>query len=177
MHSANHRRSGAITGAAQFLAPTVLLARGAGSSDRDGSGAGRTRISPMGRSGSLGMEWGAAPADFPPGARMAVLHGEPAKTGPFIAFLRFPDGYELAPHVHSNDEHLTVIVGTLEVGFGTERREATTVRLTAGNTLTTPAGRAHFAIARGTTIVQVNGVGPLDLTYVRPADVLSAGRR
>jgi mannose-6-phosphate isomerase-like protein (cupin superfamily) len=79
--------------------------------------------------------------------------------------------------VHSKDEHLTVIVGTLQVGFGTERREAATVALTAGNTITTPAGRPHFATARGTTIVQVNGVGPLDLTYVRPADVLSAGRR
>lgn len=177
MHSANHRRSGAFTGAALYLAPTVLLSRGSASSDRDGSAAGRSRISPTGRSGSLGMEWGPAPADFPAGARMAVLHGEPAKPGPFIAFLRFPDGYELAPHVHSTDEHLTVIVGTLEVGFGAERREATTVSLTAGHTLTTPAGRPHFATARGTTIVQVNGVGPLDLTYVRPADVLSGGRR
>ena len=176
MQSANPRRSGAVTGAAQFLAPTVLLARNASSKTSEGSGATRARISPMGRSGSLGMEWVPAPEVFPAGALMAVLHGEPRKPVPFIVFLRFPDGYEIAPHVHSNDEHLTVIVGTLEVGIGTERRGADVVTLTGGRTLTVPAGHPHFVTARGTTIVQLNAVGPLDVTYVNRADVAPATR-
>jgi quercetin dioxygenase-like cupin family protein len=175
MHSAKHRRTSAVMGAAQLLAPTVLMARSGSPSMGEGSGA-RARISPMGRSGSLGMEWVPATAAFPAGARMAVLHGHPEEAGPFIVFLRFPDGYELAPHVHSTDEQLTVVVGTLEVGTGTERREAPVVRLTAGQTLTTPAGQPHFVTARGTTIVQLNAVGPFDLDWVGPADATPAAR-
>jgi len=33
-----------------------------------------------------------------------------------------------------------------------------------------PANHAHYAMARGQTIVQVHGLGPFVLTYVNPAD-------
>jgi hypothetical protein len=36
--------------------------------------------------------------------------------------------------------------------------------------VTMPATMAHFASARGSTEVQVHGIGPFALTYVHPQD-------
>ena len=33
-----------------------------------------------------------------------------------------------------------------------------------------PAGMPHFARADGETVVQINGIGPFDVTYINPAD-------
>jgi hypothetical protein len=33
-----------------------------------------------------------------------------------------------------------------------------------------PAGMAHYAWAKGESVVQINGVGPFDVTYLNPAD-------
>ena len=36
------------------------------------------------------IEWKAGPAALPPGAKMAVLEGDPAKEGPFVVRFQFP---------------------------------------------------------------------------------------
>ena len=46
------------------------------------------------------IEWKAGPAALPPGAKMAVLEGDPTKEGPFVVRFQFPDGYHVAPHTH-----------------------------------------------------------------------------
>jgi hypothetical protein len=33
-----------------------------------------------------------------------------------------------------------------------------------------PAGMAHYAWAKAESVVQINGVGPFDVTYLNPAD-------
>jgi hypothetical protein len=42
--------------------------------------------------------------------------------------------------------------------------------LTPGATVHLPAGMPHYASADGETIVQINGMGPFDVTYVDPKD-------
>jgi hypothetical protein len=42
-----------------------------------------------------------------------------------------------------------------------------TVRLTPGSYASIPAGTPHYAVAKGETIVQVNGVGPASITLVK----------
>src|SRR5256886_5872525 len=59
--------------------------------------------------------WGPAPAVFPPGARMAVLSGDPAKAAPFTVELAFPAGYKIPPHFHPPPETVTAKKGTLLV--------------------------------------------------------------
>jgi quercetin dioxygenase-like cupin family protein len=58
------------------------------------------------------IEWKAAPAALPAGARMTVLEGDPTKEGPFVVRFQFPDGYHVPPHTHPKIERLTVISGT-----------------------------------------------------------------
>ena len=123
-----------------------------------------------------GLTWGPAPAVFPPGAQLAVLQGDPSKTEPFTVRLRFPDGYRIMPHTHPTDEHVTVIEGQFLVGMGEHFRADSMLTLDAGAFVTAPAGHAHFAQARGATVVQVHANGPFALTYVNPADLPKAAQ-
>jgi len=58
------------------------------------------------------IKWAPAPDVLPPGAKAAVLFGDPDKEGLFVLRLRFPAGYRVAPHTHPVYEVVTVISGT-----------------------------------------------------------------
>jgi hypothetical protein len=64
------------------------------------------------------IKWGPAPPALPPGAKFAVLMGDPTKAAPFVIRAQMPDGYKVPPHWHPSDENVTVIKGTLMVGKG-----------------------------------------------------------
>jgi quercetin dioxygenase-like cupin family protein len=115
------------------------------------------------------IEWGQAPPSLPPGAQAAILMGNPAKEGPFVLRLKFPDGFTVPPHRHSKDEFVTVISGRFAVAAG-EKLERSAKPLAAGSFVHLPAGMPHFAWADGGAVVQINGVGPFDVTYVDPKD-------
>jgi quercetin dioxygenase-like cupin family protein len=114
--------------------------------------------------------WQPAPPAIPAGVGFAVLHGNPAEQGLFVIRLKFPAGFEAPPHRHSNEEHVTIISGTLGVGTGeTLSREAAPL-LAAGSFIQMPANMAHFAWTDQETVLQINGMGPFDVTYVNPED-------
>jgi len=114
--------------------------------------------------------WGPAPAIFPAGAKMAVMQGDPSKAGLFTVRLDLPNGYSVAPHFHPTDEYLTVIKGTFLLGMGDKLAAKQATALATGRFATVAATMHHYAIAKGRTIVQVNGMGPFVLTYVNAAD-------
>ncbi|MBU6510291.1 MAG: cupin domain-containing protein, partial [Gammaproteobacteria bacterium] len=64
------------------------------------------------------IQWGPAPPVLPAGAKLAVLAGDPAGTGPVALRLKMPAGYRIPPHWHPTDERVTVISGTLGIGMG-----------------------------------------------------------
>jgi quercetin dioxygenase-like cupin family protein len=117
------------------------------------------------------INWGPAPAVFPPGAQFAVVQGDPSVAGAiFTVRLRFPNGYILPPHTHPTDEHVTVLRGTFLVGLGENFSKDALQALKEDGFITAPANMAHFASARGITEVQVHAIGPFQLTYVHPED-------
>lgn len=115
------------------------------------------------------ISWGDAPPSLPAGAQAAVLLGSPMEEGPFVLRLKFPSGFTVPPHHHSKDEFVTVIKGTFAMGAG-ETLDPAAKPLPSGSFVHLPAGMAHYAIAKDETVVQINGVGPFDITYVDPAD-------
>jgi len=115
-------------------------------------------------------KWGPAPPSFPPGARLAVLQGDPGQSALFTVRLDMPAGYKLPPHFHPTDEYVTVIQGTFLVGMGDKLDVARASPLKPGTFVTAAAGQHHFGVARGRTIVQVHAMGPFALSYVNPAD-------
>lgn len=116
------------------------------------------------------ITWGPAPPALPPGARVAVLEGNPGEAGPFTMRVSLPDRYRIPPHHHPSTEHVTVLSGTFNVGMGEKFDAAAMTPLPAGTFAALGPGVRHFAEARGETILQLHGVGPWELTYVNPAD-------
>jgi hypothetical protein len=116
------------------------------------------------------VSWGPAPPVLPPGAKLAVLEGNPAEAGPFTMRLLLPDRYRIPPHYHPVIEHVTVLKGAFKVGMGEKYDPSAMTRLPAGTFAALQPGTRHFAEAQGETVLQLHGVGPWGLTYVNPAD-------
>jgi hypothetical protein len=116
------------------------------------------------------VQWKDGPASLPPGAKFAVLEGDPAKEGPFVMRFWFPDGFRIAPHWHPKTERITVISGTFHLGMGERFDQAATTAMPAGTFGYWGEGMRHFAWASGETVLQLHGVGPWSITYVNATD-------
>jgi quercetin dioxygenase-like cupin family protein len=116
------------------------------------------------------MEWKAGPAAIPPGAKMAVLGGDPTKEGWFVVRFQFPEGYHIPAHTHPKTERVTVISGALHLATGELLDRSSAKKLPAGSFGYWPAGMKHAAWSEGETVIQLHGVGPWQINYVNPAD-------
>src|SRR4029453_3449638 len=123
------------------------------------------------------IEWKAGPDSLAPGARMAVLEGDPSKDGFFTIRLLMPDGYRVAPHWHPKTERLTIISGTVNLGTGDRFDATATKALPAGTYSSMPPKMTHFAWMKGETVLQLSSIGPWQVIYVDPADDPRTGRR
>jgi len=116
------------------------------------------------------LTWGPAPPAFPKGAQISVLAGDPAKEGLYVIRLKLPAGYKVPPHTHPNDENVTVISGTFNIGMGSTFDEKNGKPLKAGGFVHMPKGMQHFAWFTEESIIQLHGMGPQGIIYVNPAD-------
>jgi ketosteroid isomerase-like protein len=116
------------------------------------------------------VKWMDAPPSLNAGAKMAVLSGDPRKPEPFTIRLQMPNGYKIAPHTHPTDEHVTVLSGAFVAATGKAWDDPAIGEFAAGSYAVMAAGMPHYATAKGTTVVQVHGVGPFDIYYVNAAD-------
>jgi len=116
------------------------------------------------------LKWGDAPPGLPKGAKVAVLNGDPGKAGNFVVMAKFPSGYKVPPHWHSNDENVTVIHGDLMMGTGDKADEKMAHSVKAGGYSYVPAKAHHWVSAKGETTIQIAGGGPFDITYINASD-------
>ena len=116
------------------------------------------------------LTWSPAPLPLPPGAKFAVLSGDPSKAEPFTVRLQMPAGYAVAPHWHPTDEHVTVLAGTFALGMGDTLDKAAATELPVGGYALLPAKMHHYAFAKTAATVQVHAIGPFVINYVNPAD-------
>src|SRR5579871_1432230 len=106
------------------------------------------------------LKWRDGPPSLPPGAKIVVLEGDPAKEGPFVFRVKVSDGYRVPPHTHPKTERVTVISGTLNIGMGEKFDEKAGKTMPAGTYGHWPEGMKHFAWAKGETVLQFHGMGP-----------------
>lgn len=116
------------------------------------------------------LKWGPGPAGLPPGAKMAVLAGDPRKPGLFSVRLRLPAGYKIPPHWHPTDENVVVLNGTFLIGVGDRWEQDKLKTLPIGGYMMMPTGHHHYAGVQGDTTIQLYGPGPFRIYYVNPAD-------
>ena len=63
------------------------------------------------------IDWKPFPA-FPPGARLAVVVGDPTEPGPYVIRVKAPGGTKLMPHKHPEDRIYTVMSGVFYIALG-----------------------------------------------------------
>jgi quercetin dioxygenase-like cupin family protein len=127
--------------------------------------------------GGSSIEWGAPPPAFPAGAKFAVVDGDPASSGLITVRLAMPAGYQIAPHWHPTDEHVTVLSGTFSLGMGDTLDKAHSATLKPGGYAVAPAKMHHYAWTKTGATIQIHMMGPFAITYVNPADDPSKGAK
>ncbi len=115
------------------------------------------------------VQWKDGPASLP-GTQIAVLYGDMAKEGIFVARLKFPANYKVPAHTHPVDEIVTVISGEFNIGMGKEFDASKTKPYTAGGLIAMPPGTEHFVHTKQETVIQISTRGPWSLKYVNPND-------
>ncbi|HYF35697.1 MAG TPA: cupin domain-containing protein [Prosthecobacter sp.] len=116
------------------------------------------------------IQWKDGPASLPPGAKIAVLEGDPSKEGMFVMRVLVPDGFHIPAHTHPKPERVTVIKGTFKLAMGDQLTKEQAKTLTAGTYGVWPPGMVHAVWIEGETVVQFHGMGPWVINYVNPAD-------
>jgi quercetin dioxygenase-like cupin family protein len=114
------------------------------------------------------LKWSPPPA-YAPGAQIAVIYGNPGKEGPYVVRLKVPAGYKIDAHTHPNDENVTVLSGSFNIGTGDKLDETKGKRVTAGGYSFVGTGLAHNAWFTEDTVLQLHGMGPQGITYIDPA--------
>jgi quercetin dioxygenase-like cupin family protein len=116
------------------------------------------------------VPWSDAPPTMPPGAKVAVLEGDPRKPALFTMRLKLPPGARLAPHTHPADERVTVISGSVHVALGDKFDMAQGKVFSAGAFYLNPTPLPHFLWAEEECVLQVTGIGPWSVHYLDTAD-------
>ena len=104
------------------------------------------------------------------GSQRALLVGDEQKPGMYMYRARFPADFKVQPHFHPDERVVTVISGTLYMGYGEKFDESTMMALPAGSIWTEPARQPHFVWAKaGEVVIQVVGAnGPSGVTRIEP---------
>jgi quercetin dioxygenase-like cupin family protein len=104
------------------------------------------------------LQWNPAPPALPKGAQIAVVTGDPSKEGLYVIRLKVPAGYKVPAHVHPNDENVTVISGTFNIGMGDKLDESKGHAVKAGGFAKAPTGMQHFAFFTEDSAIQIHGL-------------------
>ncbi len=107
---------------------------------------------------------------MPNGVSRAYLSGDDKKAGVYAYLARIPANFKLQPHWHPDERVVTVISGTMQVGYGTQFDEAGMKAVATGGFWTEPAKQPHFTWAKGgEAVIYVVGTGPSGITQVSSA--------
>ena len=112
------------------------------------------------------IQWTDAPQTLPKGSKMCILYGDLKNEGPFAVRFKLPANQIIKPHMHSNDEVVTVLEGAVSIGFGERMQLSKTKEFTAGSFYVNPGRTAHYVVIQkdGAT-VQINSIGPWMLDF------------
>ncbi|MEO8879443.1 MAG: cupin domain-containing protein [Gemmatimonadaceae bacterium] len=111
------------------------------------------------------------PTILPRGARVTFVSGNPYLPEKCSVEFRMPDKYVLPPHTHPQVESVVLKSDTLRVGLGKKIDRARSVLLSAGDSVSTPAGVPHWSIAEGEVdIIVTYETGPMGIAYMSKRD-------
>ena len=95
------------------------------------------------------------------------MEGSSKQDGLFTIRVQFPPNYILPAHFHPKDERVTVISGSVFIGFGELADTSKGTEFKAGDFYINPAQSHHFVYTKNEgAILQLNCEGPWGLTYL-----------
>lgn len=116
------------------------------------------------------IKWQDAPS-IGPGAKTALIDGDPKSTGPFVMRLKLPPKTKIRTHTHPADENVTVLSGTLYFAAGDKFDTKTAKSFGPGSYFSIGKGKPMFAYTKDQgAILQLHGTGPWGITYLDQKD-------
>ena len=116
------------------------------------------------------IKWVDAPS-VGPGAKIAVLEGDPKAAAPFTMRLKLPPNLKIGVHTHPAVERVTVLAGSFHFAIGDKYDPAKAATYRIGDGFFVPVGMPMFGFAgKEDTVLQIHGVGPWGIHYLDPAD-------
>jgi quercetin dioxygenase-like cupin family protein len=116
------------------------------------------------------IKWADAPS-IGPGAKTAVIDGDPKSSGPFVMRLKVPPNTKIKVHTHPADENVTILSGTLYFAAGDKFDTKTAKSFGPGSYFSIEKGKPMFAYTKNKeAVLQLHGNGPWGLTYLDSAD-------
>lgn len=95
------------------------------------------------------------------------LLGGQDQPGNYLLRVRLDHDARIAPHVHPDARHTTVLSGSLWVGFGEQFDPDAMQRLDIGDIYVAPAGVPHYLWARDEAVLyQESGHGPSGMRFL-----------
>jgi hypothetical protein len=105
-----------------------------------------------------------------PALSYAWVLGNGNEPGPCILHVKLSVGGRIPPHTQPDEPHVTVLAGTVHLGFGESFDESKLIALPAG-AVCVPSNVPHYGWARdGEAIYQEAGVGVTGASFVHPPD-------
>lgn len=94
------------------------------------------------------------------GTKYAVLDGDREAVGkPFTYAFWMPGGVWVKPHTHTQQAHVVVVKGSIQLGYGTQMDRSKTITLKAGEFFIVRAGEAHFEGSEGECLIIGTALG------------------
>lgn len=116
------------------------------------------------------IKWIDAPS-IGPGAKTAVIVGDPKSSGPLVMRLKLPPNTKVRVHTHPADENVTVLSGTLYFAAGDKFDTKIAKPFGPGSFFSIGKGQPMFAYTKDKeTVAQLHGTGPWGVTYLDAAD-------
>ena len=105
------------------------------------------------------------PSKSIPGGFRRHLLGDTSKQGPFSYQLKIPAGARVAAHQHSKDVHVKVLSGSMFIIIGEPLESSRAQHFAAGSAFLVPAHAWHVEWWNEETVVEAEGVGPMETFY------------
>ena len=119
------------------------------------------------------IKWQDAPS-IGPGAKTAVIDGDPKSSGPFVMRLKVPPKTTIKVHTHPAAENVTVLSGTLYFAASDKFEPKTAKPFGPGSYFSIGQGKPMFAYTKDKeAVVQLHGSGPWGITYLEPKDSMA----
>lgn len=112
------------------------------------------------------IKWQDAPS-IGPGAKTAVIDGDPKSSGPFVMRLKLPPKTTIKLHTHPASENVTVLSGTLYFAASDKFDPKSAKAFGPGSYFSIAQGKPMFAYSKDSEVVaQLHGNGPWGITYL-----------